>query len=51
MSIVEYGEFKGNKVIILKRDENDPYPFSFGKGKARLIVENYEAIKKFAEEE
>jgi len=49
--VVEYGEFKGNKVITLKRDENDTYPFSFGKGKARLIVENLEEIKKFAEEE
>ena len=49
--VVEFGEFKGNKVITLKRDENDTYPFSFGKGKARLIVENLEEIKKFAEEE
>ena len=51
MSVVEYGDFKGNKIIILKRDENDRYPFSFGKAKARLIVENMEAIKTFAEEE
>lgn len=51
MSIVEYGEYKGNKLIILKRTEDDKYPFSFGKSKARLIVENFEAIKKFAEEE
>lgn len=51
MSIVEYSEYKGNKLIVLKRDENDKYAFSFGKGKARLIVENFEAIKKFAEEE
>lgn len=51
MSMVEYGEYKGNRLIVLKRDENDQYAFSFGKGKARLIVENFEAIKKFAEEE
>lgn len=49
--VVEYGEFKGNKMIILKRNDNDNFPFQFGKGKARLIVENMEAIKKFAEEE
>lgn len=48
---VEYGEFKGNKLIILKRNEQDNFPFQFGKGKARLIVENFDAIKKFAEEE
>jgi len=51
MSIVEHGEYKGNRLLILKRDENDKFPFSFGKAKARLIVENFEAIKKFAEEE
>ncbi len=50
MGIVEYGEFKGNKVIKLRRDENDQFGFTFGKGKARLIVENFEEIKKFAEE-
>ena len=51
MSTVEYSEFKGNKVIRIKRDEEDRYPFSFGKGKAKLIVEHFEEIKKFAEEE
>ncbi|MBU0531972.1 hypothetical protein KKB44_00595 [Candidatus Micrarchaeota archaeon] len=51
MSVVDYNEYRGNKIIVLKRDENDRYPFSFGKAKAKLIVENFEAIKKFAEEE
>jgi hypothetical protein len=49
--MIEYGEFKGNKMIILKRDENDKFPFQFGRGKAKLIVENMDAIKQFAEEE
>jgi hypothetical protein len=48
---VEYGEFKGNKLIILKKDDNDTFPFQFGKGKAKLIVDNFAEIKKFAEEE
>lgn len=51
MAIVEFDEYKGNKLIVLKRDENDPYPFKFGKGKARLIIEHFDDIKKFAEEE
>lgn len=51
MAIVDYGEYKGNKLIILKKSEEDKFPFSFGKGKAKLIVENFEAIKKFAEDE
>ncbi len=46
---IEYGEFKGNKVLTIRRDENDRYPFTFGKGKAKMIAENFEAIKKFAE--
>ena len=48
---VEYDEFKGNKMIVLKRSDEDPFPFRFGKNKAKLIVENFEDIKKFAEEE
>ena len=49
--MIEYSEFKGNKLIVLKRNAEDAYPFSFGKNKAKLIVENFEEIKKFAEEE
>jgi len=47
--VVDYGDFKGNKMIILKASETDEYPFQFGKKKAKLIVENFEAIKDFAE--
>jgi len=50
MSKVEYSEFKGNKIISLKKSDDDTFPFSFGKTKAKLIVENFDAIKKFAEE-
>ena len=49
--VVEYGEFKGNKMIILKRGDDERFPFSFGKNKAKMIVENFDAIKNFAEEE
>jgi len=49
--MIDYGEYKGNKMIILKRNDDDKFPFQFGKTKAKMIVENYEAIKKFAEEE
>jgi hypothetical protein len=48
--VVEYGEYKGSKLIILKRGEDEKFPFSFGKNKAKMIVENFDAIKKFAEE-
>ena len=48
--IVEKTESKGQPVLILKRNENDKYPFSFGLSKARLIIEGIEDIKKFVEE-
>lgn len=43
----EETEFKGNKVIVLKRNEDDNYPFTFGLNKAKLIVNHIEDIKSF----
>jgi hypothetical protein len=48
--MIEHGEFKGKPLLILKRNEDDKYPFSFGLGKARMIVEHLEDIKKFVED-
>ncbi len=48
--IVERSEYKGKPLLVLKRDENDRYPFSFGVSKARMILENLDEIKKFVEE-
>lgn len=48
--MVERSEFKGKPVLIIRRDENDKYPFTFGLSKARLILENLEEIKRFVEE-
>ncbi len=47
---VEYSEYKGHKLIVLKREEDTKFPFQFGKGKAQLIVQYFDEIKKFAEE-
>jgi hypothetical protein len=49
--IVEKTEFKGNKILVLKRNEEDKYPFSFGVAKAKMILESIDDIKKFVEEE
>ena len=51
--VVEFGEYKGNKLIKLssEKDQEGKYPFYFGKTKAKLNVENFDEIKKFAEEE
>jgi hypothetical protein len=43
----ELQEYKGNKLICL--NPGSKYPFSFGLGKAKMILENIEAIKKFVE--
>ena len=45
--VVEYSEFKGNKMIVLKRTEQDTFPFQFGLGKAKLIIDNIDAIQEF----
>ena len=49
MSIVSESEFKGNPMIVIKNDEQDQFPFQFGVKKAKLVIENIEAIKKFVE--
>jgi len=48
--MIEKTEFKGNPVIVLKRNENDRFPMSFGINKAKLIIENIEGIKQFVTE-
>ena len=48
--MIERSEFKGKPVLIIKRDENDKYPFAFGLTKAKMILENLEEIKRFVEE-
>ena len=48
--MVEKSEYKGKPVIIIKRNEEDQYPFSFGVNKAKLILEHLEEIKNFVEE-
>lgn len=45
--MVERSEYKGKPVLIIRRDENDKYPFAFGLNKARMILENIEEIKRF----
>jgi len=48
--MVERSEFKGKPVLILRRDAEDKYPFSFGISKAKLLLENLDEIQKFVEE-
>jgi len=44
-------DFKGNKVITLKENEEDQYGFSFGIRKGKLILQHLKEIKEFVKEE
>jgi hypothetical protein len=48
--MIERSEFKGKPILVIKRNENDQYPFSFGLSKAKLILENIDEIRNFVEE-
>jgi hypothetical protein len=45
--LVSVEMFKGRPVLVLRRTPDDKYPMSFGIGKARLILDNYQAIQDF----
>jgi len=45
--MTEISEYKGSPVFVIRKDQDDKYPFSFGLAKARMMVENIEAIKSF----
>lgn len=48
--MVERSDYNGKPILVLRRSEDDKFPFSFGINKAKLILENYEEIKKFVAE-
>jgi hypothetical protein len=48
--VAERSEFKGKPMLVLKSGEDDKYPFSFGVGKAKKILEHLDDIRKFVEE-
>jgi len=48
--IFERTEYKGKPVLILKRSEDEKFPFSFGLAKAKMLLESIEEIKKFVAE-
>lgn len=48
--IFERSEYKGKPMLILKRSEDEKFPFSFGMTKAKMILESIDEIKKFVAE-
>lgn len=51
MAVVEESEYKGNPMIVLRRTQEDRYPFQFGLSKAKLIVDAIEEIKAWVEKQ
>jgi len=51
MAIVEESEYKGNPMIVLKRNDEDRYPFQFGLSKAKLVVDSIDQIRDWVEKE
>jgi hypothetical protein len=55
--VIERGEYKGNATVTIRRDtvEMDRNPFSFGLGKAKLLLQALKQepdfLEKFIEEE
>jgi len=47
---IQIEEYNGNPVIVIRRSENDLYPFRFGLKKAQLIIDHIDDIKKFVKE-
>lgn len=47
MAIIEEGNYKGRATLSIKNKPDDKWPFTFGMAKARLIVENIDAIRAF----
>lgn len=43
----EISEYKGNRILILKKNEEDKFGFRFGLSKAKLIMENLDTIQDF----
>lgn len=45
--LVEESEYKGKPTLVIKRSEDERFPFSFGLAKAKMMLECLEEIKKF----
>jgi hypothetical protein len=48
--MVERSEYNGKPILVLRRSEEDKFPFSFGIVKAKMILENIKEIEKFVAE-
>lgn len=47
--IIEESEYMGKPMLVIKNDDKDRFPFSFGLAKAKKILGALEQIKAFVE--
>jgi hypothetical protein len=47
--IIEESEYMGKAMLVIKNDDKDRFPFSFGLSKAKKILGAIEQIKAFVE--
>jgi hypothetical protein len=45
----EIGEFKGKKVLIMRRSKDDKFPFTIGVNKAKMVLEVIPSVKAFVD--
>ncbi len=49
MDQVLEGEYKGKVTLIIRRAEDDKFPFQFGLRKAKMVLDHVEDIRRFVE--
>jgi len=47
--LIEESEYMGKPMLVIKNDEKDRFPFSFGVSKAKKIMGALEQIKAFVQ--
>ncbi len=49
--LIDYSDFKGSPMIVLRRNTEDRFPFQFGLQKGRLLVDGIDQIRAWVERE
>ena len=51
MGVISFDEYKGRQMIVISNGPEDRFPFKFGLGKAKKVIEHIEDIKKWVKEQ
>lgn len=44
---MEIGEYKGHRLLVLRKGDDDKFPLQFGLTKAKLVLEHLDDVRKF----